>query len=109
MFKYSPREKTKAWELGDDIDEEVKTKRIIEIVELQKEISEEKNSKLLGKEYEIIVEGISRKSDKMLFGRTDGNKSVIIPKNGTSLGEKVTVRINKTNSATLFGEIIHKN
>ncbi len=109
MFKYSPREKTKAWELGDDIDEEVKTKRIIEIVELQKGISEEKNSKLLGKEYEIIIEGISKKSDKMLFGRTDGNKTVIMDKNGTKTGEKVTVRINKTNSATLFGEIIHKN
>jgi len=109
MFKYSPREKTKAWDMGDDIDEDVKTRRLIEIVELQKEISEEKNSKLLGKEYEVIIEGISKKSDKMLFGRTDGNKTVIIPKNGTKTGEKVTVRINKTNSATLFGEIIHKN
>jgi len=109
MFKYSPREKTKAWDMGDDIDEDVKTRRLIEIVELQKEISEEKNSKLLGKEYGVIIEGISKKSDKMLFGRTDGNKTVVIPKNGTKTGEKVTVRINKTNSATLFGEIIHKN
>jgi tRNA-2-methylthio-N6-dimethylallyladenosine synthase len=109
MFKYSPREKTKAWEMGNDVDEVLKTKRIIEIVELQNGISEEKNSKLLGKELEVIVEGISKKSDKMLFGRTDGNKTVVMPKNGSGTGDKVTVRINKTNSATLFGEIIHKS
>ena len=109
MFKYSPREKTKAWDMGDDIDEETKTRRLIDIVELQRDISEEKNKETVGREFQVIIEGISKKSDKMLFGRTDGNKTVIVPKNGAAAGEKVTVRINKANSATLFGEIIQVN
>lgn len=107
MFKYSPREKTKAWAMKDDVDEETKSRRLSEIVALQREISMDNNSKTLGKEYEIIVESLSRKSDEMLAGRTDGNKSVIIPKNGTKIGEKVKVKINRANSGTLFGEVIH--
>ncbi len=109
MFKYSPREKTKAWQYDDDVDEEIKTKRLMEIVELQRNISEEKNKSLVGKEFEIIVEGISKKSDKMLFGRTDGNKTVIIPLNGSEAGDKVKVKVNKGNSATLFGEAVSLN
>lgn len=107
MFKYSPREKTKAWSMADDIDEMTKTRRLVEIVELQRDISEKKNLLTLGKNFEIIVEGISKKSEKMLFGRTDGNKTVIIPKNGTAVGTKVSVNITKANSATLFGDIVH--
>jgi tRNA-2-methylthio-N6-dimethylallyladenosine synthase len=107
MFKYSPREKTKAFEMKDDIDEETKSARLMEIVELQRNISYELNSQMVGKEFEIIVESASKKSDMMLTGRTDGNKSVIIPKNGTSIGEKVRVKINKANSATLFGDVIY--
>jgi len=106
MFKYSPREKTKAWSMSDDVDEETKTRRLMEIVELQREISLEKNCKMVGSNYEILVESLSKKSDKMLTGRTDGNKSVIIPKNGTSIGEKVNVKIHKANCATLFGELL---
>ncbi len=108
MFKYSPREKTKAWEMKDDVDEETKTQRLMDIVELQRVISHKKNSGLVGNEYEIVIEGLSKKSDAMLTGRTDGNKSVIIPKNGTSVGERVTVKILNANSATLFGEIVNK-
>ena len=104
MFKYSPREKTKAWDMNDDVDEETKTRRLIEIVELQKSISEEINLKLVGKEFEIIVESQSKKSAEMVKGRTDGNKAVLIPKNGTKIGDKVMVKINRANSATLFGE-----
>ncbi len=109
MFKYSPREKTKAWSMEDDIDEMTKTRRLVEIVELQRDISEKKNLLTVGKNFEIIIEGISKKSDKMLFGRTDGNKTVIIPKNGTPAGSKVSVHVTKANSATLFGEIVHDN
>ncbi len=105
MFKYSPREKTKAWALKDDVDEETKTRRLMEIVELQRNISHDKNSQLIGKSFEIVVESVSKKSDEMLSGRTDGNKSVIIPKNGTKIGDKVMVKIMKANSATLFGEV----
>jgi tRNA-2-methylthio-N6-dimethylallyladenosine synthase len=109
MFKYSPREKTKAFEIKDDIDDETKSRRLMEIVELQRNISYDLNSSMIGKIYEILVESESRKSSKMLTGRTDGNKSVIIPKNGTQIGSKVLVKINKANSATLFGELIHEN
>jgi len=106
MFKYSPREKTKAWNMKDDVDEELKSKRLMEIIELQTKISLEKNSELIGKKFEIIVEGLSKKSDKMVSGRTDGNKAVIIPKNGFEKGDKVSVIIKKVNSATLFGEAV---
>lgn len=109
MFKYSPREKTKAWKMEDDVDEEIKTRRLVEIVEVMREISNEKNLEAVGKEYEVIIEGISKKSDKMLFGRTDGNKTVIIPLNGTMPGEKIMVKINRANSATLFGEALSVN
>jgi tRNA-2-methylthio-N6-dimethylallyladenosine synthase len=107
MFKYSPRENTKAYEMKDNIDEETKTARLMEIVELQRNISYELNSQMVGREYEIIIESLSKKSDKMLTGRTDGNKSVIISRNGTSIGEKVLVKIRSANSATLFGDEIH--
>jgi tRNA-2-methylthio-N6-dimethylallyladenosine synthase len=106
MFKYSPREKTKAWEMKDDVDDETKTSRLMDIVELQRVISHGKNSGLIGNKYDIVIESVSKKSDSMLTGRTDGNKSVIIPKNGTTIGEKVTVKILKANSATLFGELV---
>ncbi|MEO8514310.1 MAG: tRNA (N6-isopentenyl adenosine(37)-C2)-methylthiotransferase MiaB [Ignavibacteria bacterium] len=109
MFKYSPREKTKAWKMEDDVDEEVKTRRLMEIVEVMREISNEKNVESVGKEYEVIIEGISKKSDKMLFGRTEGNKTVIIPINGSKPGDKIMVRINRANSATLFGEAVSLN
>lgn len=109
MFKYSPREKTKAWKMEDDVDEETKTRRLVEIVELQRDISEEINLKTVGKQFEVIIEGISKKSDKMLFGRTDGNKTVIIPINGAKPGDKVLVKVNKANSATLFGEAVLLN
>jgi len=106
MFKYSPREKTKAWNMKDDVDEEMKSKRLMEIIELQTKISLEKNTALIGNKYEIIIEGKSKKSDDMLSGRTDGNKAVIIPKNGFEKGDKVMVLINKVNSATLFGDAV---
>ena len=107
MFKYSPREKTKAWAMKDDVDEETKTKRMMDIVELQRVISHERNSREIGRKYDIIIESVSKKSDTMLTGRTDGNKSVIIPKNGNSIGEKVSVKILRANSATLFGELVN--
>jgi tRNA-2-methylthio-N6-dimethylallyladenosine synthase len=107
MFKYSPREKTKAWEMGDDVDEEVKTRRLMEIVELQNSISDKKNSASIGNEFEILVESVSKKSPDMLKGRTDGNKPVIINKNGTKIGDTVRVKIIKANAATLFGEVLY--
>lgn len=109
MFRYSAREHTKAYELKDSVDEETKTRRLMEIIELQRSVSEDLNKNMVGEKYEILVESLSKKSEKMLMGRTDGNKSVIIPKNGTQIGEKVVVKINNSNSATLFGEIVNRN
>jgi tRNA-2-methylthio-N6-dimethylallyladenosine synthase len=106
MFKYSAREKTKAFQMKEGVDDETKTRRLMEIIELQRQISFELNSKMVGNTYEILVESVSKKSDEMLTGRTDRNKSVIIPKNEISIGEKAMVNITKANSATLFGEVV---
>jgi tRNA-2-methylthio-N6-dimethylallyladenosine synthase len=103
MFKYSPREKTRAYTMKDDIPEDEKSRRLMKIIELQRVISDELNQSMIGKDYEILVESLSKKSNEMLTGRTDGNKTVIIPKNGTAIGDKIMVRITKANSATLFG------
>lgn len=109
MFKYSPREKTKSFEMDDDIPDEIKTKRLQEIIEVQQKVSFEINQKLVGKEEIILIEGFSRKSDQFLSGRTDTNKVVIIPFNDDlKQGDYSKVKINKATHATLFGELIEK-
>lgn len=106
MFAYSPRENTKAYKMADDVPEEVKQRRLSEIIELQRKISIKKNKKLIGITKEILLESVSKKSEDFLMGRTDCNKSVIIPKNGFNIGDKVVTKIERVNSATLFGTII---
>ena len=107
MFKYSPREGTKAYAMGDDVPDEVKVRRLTEIIELQQKISYEINQELIGKEVEVLVEGESKRSSEQWMGRTDTNKVVIFPKHeGVKPGDYVIVRINKANSATLFGDIV---
>jgi len=107
MFKYSPREGTKAYKMEDDVTDEVKSKRLQEIIELQQQISFEKNQELLEKEEIVLVEGESRKSNKYLSGRTDSNKVVIVPnKDGMKEGSYIKAKINRATSATLFGEFI---
>jgi tRNA-2-methylthio-N6-dimethylallyladenosine synthase len=102
-FKYSPRENTTAYRMGDDVAEEVKTRRINEIIDLQRSISAEENLRMVGKTVRVLVEGPSKKSASELQGRTDGNKTVIIS-GGTSVpGDYLDIRINRSNSATLFG------
>lgn len=104
MFAYSPRENTKAYKYLDDIPYETKQKRLEEIIELQRKISLKINKELIGKEKEILIEATSKKSSDFLMGRTDCNKSTIIPKANHKIGDLVNVKINKANSATLFGE-----
>jgi tRNA-2-methylthio-N6-dimethylallyladenosine synthase len=107
MFKYSPREGTKAFRMTDDVTEEMKTKRLQEIINLQQKISFDLNQELIGKEEVVLVEGFSRKSDKFLSGRSDTNKVVILPaEDNIKVGEFVRVKINKATSATLFGDFI---
>ncbi|MBP7543605.1 MAG: tRNA (N6-isopentenyl adenosine(37)-C2)-methylthiotransferase MiaB [Ignavibacteriaceae bacterium] len=106
MFKYSPREGTKAYRMGDDVPEEVKSKRLQQIIELQHRHSLELNSELIGKTEKVLVEGFSKKSDKFFAARTDSNKIVVIPiQDGIVEGDYVEVRIDRVTSGTLFGEV----
>ncbi len=105
-FKYSPRENTKAWSMEDDVPEEVKVSRLNEIIDVQREISFRKNQEVIGQVVEVLVEGESRKSVSEFCGRTDTNKMVVMPKNGYVTGEYIDVRIERANSATLFGSHI---
>lgn len=107
MFKYSPREHTKAWQMNDDVDEETKTRRLIEIVEQQNNIASDINSRLVGETFDVLLEAKSKKSEDTLKGRTDGNKAVLVPKNGTNIGDTVKVKVTRANAATLFGEVVH--
>ncbi len=105
MFKYSERPGTfAAKKLVDDIPEDLKVKRLQEIIELQNECSLESNKRDLGKTFEVLVEGFSKRSREQLFGRTSQNKVVIFDKGDCRIGDFVTVRITGYTSATLFGE-----
>lgn len=107
MFKYSPREGTKAYNMEDDVPEETKVKRLNEIIDLQQKLSFDLNQELIGKEEVVLVEGYSKKSDQYLSGRTDTNKVVIFPySSDVKTGDYVKLRINKATSATLFGDYL---
>ena len=107
MFKYSPREGTKAFKMEDDVAEEIKSKRLQEIVDLQQQISLEKNQEMIGKEEIILVEGFSKKSNQYVAGRTDTNKMVIVPiDNKIKNSDYIRVRINRATSGTLFGDYL---
>jgi tRNA-2-methylthio-N6-dimethylallyladenosine synthase len=108
MFKYSPRENTKAWKMGDDVPDEIKGRRLEEIIELQRRISLEMNRILVGRTESILLEGPSKRSDAEWIGRTDTNKSVIVAKGDFSAGDYVDVRITSATSATLFGDVLPK-
>lgn len=102
-FKYSPRENTKAWSLKDDVPEEEKGARVWEITELQHAISLELNRGAIGTIERILVEGPSRKSEHDFTGRTDANKTVVFPHADERPGDELDIRIERVNSATLFG------
>lgn len=107
MFKYSERPGTYAAKrLVDDVPEEVKLRRLDEIIKLQNELSNESNQRDIGKEFEVLVEGFSKRSKEQLFGRTSQNKVVIFPRDGRKIGETIRVKINRASSATLFGDVI---
>ncbi len=105
-FIYSPREGTKAFKLKDDVPLELKKKRLSEIINLQRKISLNIHKKLIGKKKQILIESYSKRSKDFLMGRTDCNKTVIIPKGNYNIGDFVNVKIKKVNSATLFGTVI---
>jgi tRNA-2-methylthio-N6-dimethylallyladenosine synthase len=104
-FIYSPRENTRAWELGDDVPADIKSRRVTEVTRLQQQIAREINRGLVGTTHRVLVEGSSRKAEADLMGRTDTNKTVVFPRNRESAGEYVNVSIVRANSATLFGRV----
>lgn len=105
MFKYSERPGTfAAKHLPDDVPDEVKTRRLSEIIALQNELSEASNRRDVGREFEVLVEGRSRRSDAQLSGRTSQNKVVVFDRGVHDVGDYVRVRITGCSSATLFGE-----
>ena len=107
MFKYSERPGTYASKhLPDDVPEEEKIRRLNELITLQTEISAQQNKKDEGKEFDVLVEGFSKRSREQLMGRTEQNKAVVMPKAGHHIGETVKVRITDSTSATLLGEIV---
>lgn len=107
MFKYSERPNTKAARhMKDDVPDEVKTARLNEIIALQNELSLESNRQDVGHEFEVLVEGESKRSDAQLFGRTSQNKVVVFDRGNVQIGDYVRVRITDCSSATLHGELI---
>ena len=105
MFKYSQRPGTLASRtMTDDVSEEVKTARLNEIIALQNELSAASNERDMGNVFEVLVEGLSRRSSEQLCGRTSQNKMVVFDRTGeTAPGDYVRVRITGCTSATLFG------
>ena len=104
MFKYSERPGTYASKhLPDDVPEEVKIRRLNELIALQNELSAEANRRCIGKQYDILLEGVSKRSRDELFGRTGQNKVVIVPRGNLHIGQTVTVSITESSSATLKG------
>ena len=104
MFKYSERPGTYASKhLPDDIPEDVKVRRLNELIALQNDLSAESNKRCIGQEYEVLIEGVSKRSRDQLFGRTGQNKVVIIDRGQHHIGETVRVTITESSSATLKG------
>ncbi len=107
MFKYSERPGTYASKhLPDDVPEEEKIRRLNELIALQTEISAQQNKKDEGKEFDVLMEGFSKRSREQLMGRTEQNKAVVVPKGSHHIGETVRVKITGSTSATLLGETL---
>lgn len=107
MFKYSERPGTFASKhLPDNIPEEVKIERLNRMIALQNELSQKSNRQDIGKEFEVLVEGRSKRSADELFGRTSQNKVVVFPASGEKAGDFVRVKVDSATSATLLGHRI---
>lgn len=105
MFKYSERPGTYASKhLPDDVSEKVKIDRLNRMIALQNELSAESNRCDVGKTFEVLVEGVSKRSREQLFGRTSQNKVVVFPRGNHRIGDFVNVRVIDSSSATLIGE-----
>ncbi|MCD6179900.1 MAG: tRNA (N6-isopentenyl adenosine(37)-C2)-methylthiotransferase MiaB [Bacteroidales bacterium] len=107
MFKYSERPNTIAQKkFDDDVPEKVKSRRLTEIIDLQQVLSLRSNKESVGKTYEVLVEGFSKRSDNDLAGRNTQNKMVVFPKKDFKVGDYVMVKITNCTAATLIGEAV---
>ena len=106
MFKYSERPNTPAAKMNDDIPEKIKQRRLSEIIEKQMTHSLLRNKEKIGKTFEVLIEGKSKKSEDYLFGRTTHNSTVVFPKGTHKKGDLVMVNIENCTSATLLGKVI---
>ena len=106
MFKFSMRPNTYAAKhLQDDVPDDVKTRRLEEIIALQGAIALENNQKEIGKVYEVLIEGVSHRSDQQLFGRNSQNKVIVFDRGALQPGQYARIRVTKCTSATLIGEV----
>ena len=107
LFKYSQRPGTyAARHLPDDVPEETKLRRLNEMIALQNELSREQNDKDVGKTFEVLVEGRSKRSADQLFGRTGQNKVVVFDRGNHHVGDLLKVQILDSTSATLMGKVV---
>lgn len=107
MFQYSQRPNTKAARhFDDDVPLETKTRRLNEIIELQSAISLERNKECIGKTYEVLIEGTSKRDSEQLFGRTLGNKVCVFSAPGYKAGDYATVKVESCTSATLIATLV---
>lgn len=107
MFKYSERPGTYAYKnLEDNIPEEIKSERLTKMIELQNQLSLKSNQKDIGKVFEVLVEGVSKKSEDELFGRSSQNKVIVFPKKDFKIGDFVQVKVTDCTQATMRGETI---
>lgn len=107
LFKYSERPGTYAAKhLSDDVPESVKVRRLQGMIDLQNELSEASNWRDIGKVFEVLVEGFSKRSKEQLYGRTSQNKVVVFNKANCRIGQFVNMKITGATSATLFGELV---
>ncbi len=109
MFQYSLRPNTKAARhFTDDVPLAEKTRRLNEIIELQNTLSLQSNQRCLGKTYQVLIEGVSKRSDKQLIGRTPQNKLCVFDAKGYKIGDYAMVKVNSCTSATLICEIVEE-
>jgi len=107
MYKYSERPGTVAAKrMPDNVPEEEKLRRLAEIIDVQRDLTNQGNQRDVGKTFEVLVEGFSKKSKEELFGRTSQNKVVIFPRLGRRIGETIQVRVLSASSAALIGEVV---
>ena len=106
MFKYSLRPDTKAARtMSDNVSEEEKTRRLTELIELHRIQALRSNQRDLGKVFEVLIEGESKRSDEQLFGRTSQNKVIVFPRKNFKIGDYAMVKVLSCSSATLIGEL----